>query len=41
MLRIAEALGLAKPETIEMICLANSRKMQGRCVAGLRTDGTG
>ncbi len=41
MLRIAEALGLARPETVEMICLANSRKMQGRCVAGLRTDGTG
>ncbi len=41
MLRMAEALGLAKTETIEMICLANSRKMQGRCIAGLRTDGNG
>jgi len=41
MLRIAEALGLAKSETIEIICLANSRKMQGWCVAGLKTDGTG
>lgn len=28
-------------ETIEIICLANSRKYQGRCVAGLRTDGSG
>jgi len=26
---------------IDMICLANSRKLQGRCVAGLRTDGEG
>jgi len=26
---------------IDMICLANSRKLQGRCVAGLRTDGQG
>lgn len=26
---------------IEMICLANSRKRQGRCIAGLRTDGQG
>lgn len=26
---------------IEIICLANSRKLQGRCVAGLRTDGQG
>ncbi|MGI4788051.1 MAG: dual OB domain-containing protein [Janthinobacterium lividum] len=26
---------------VEMICLANSRKMQGHCVAGLRTDGQG
>jgi hypothetical protein len=26
---------------IEMICLANSRKYSGRCVAGLKTDGTG
>lgn len=25
----------------ELICLANSHKHQGRCVAGLRTDGTG
>lgn len=25
----------------EIICLANSRKMQGRCVAGLRTDSRG
>ena len=24
-----------------IICLANSRKMQGRCIAGLRTDGAG
>ena len=24
-----------------MICLANSRKLQGRCVAGFRIDGTG
>lgn len=28
-------------ETAEIICLANSRKYQGRCVAGLRTDGSG
>lgn len=34
-------LGIAKPETIEMLCLASSRKMQGRCLAGLRTDGQG
>src|SRR5262245_8566645 len=26
---------------IEIICLANSRKHQGRCVAGLTTDGGG
>ncbi|HVC31522.1 MAG TPA: hypothetical protein VND24_10070, partial [Steroidobacteraceae bacterium] len=26
---------------IELICLANSRKLVGRCVAGLRTDGGG
>ena len=26
---------------IDMICLANSRKLQGQCVAGLRTDGEG
>jgi len=26
---------------IEMICLANSIKLGGRCVAGLKTDGTG
>ena len=25
----------------EVICLANSRKLSGRCVAGLRTDGGG
>ena len=25
----------------EIICLANSRKRQGRCVAGIRTDGQG
>ena len=25
----------------EVICLANSRKWQGRCVAGIRTDGQG
>ena len=41
MLRIAEAVDLARPETVEIICLANSRKMQGRCIAGLKTDGTG
>ena len=29
------------PETVEIICLANSRKRQGRCLAGLRTDGGG
>jgi hypothetical protein len=34
-------LGIAKTDTLEMLCLANSRKMQGRCVAGLRTDGQG
>lgn len=27
--------------TLDIICLANSRKMGGRCVAGLRTDGQG
>jgi len=27
--------------TIELICLANSEKMRGRCIAGLRTDGQG
>jgi hypothetical protein len=27
--------------TVEIICLANSRKHSGRCVAGLRTDGQG
>jgi hypothetical protein len=27
--------------TLEIICLANSRKLRGRCVAGLRTDGGG
>ena len=26
---------------IEIVCLANSRKLQGRCLAGLRTDGQG
>ena len=26
---------------LQMICLANSRKHQGRCIAGLRTDGRG
>ena len=26
---------------VEIICLANSRKLTGRCVAGLRTDGMG
>lgn len=26
---------------IEIVCLANSRKLQGRCIAGLRTDGGG
>lgn len=26
---------------IELVCLANSRKQVGRCVAGLRTDGSG
>lgn len=25
----------------DLICLANSRKHQGRCIAGLKTDGTG
>jgi hypothetical protein len=29
------------PETVEILCLANSRKYSGRCVAGLRTDGGG
>jgi hypothetical protein len=28
-------------ETVEILCLANSRKHNGRCVAGLRTDGGG
>jgi len=27
--------------SFEIICLANSRKLRGRCVAGLRTDGGG
>ena len=27
--------------SIDIICLANSKKHQGRCVAGLRTDGGG
>ena len=27
--------------TFEIVCLANSRKWHGRCVAGLRTDGAG
>ena len=27
--------------TFEIVCLANSRKRQGRCVAGLRVDGKG
>jgi hypothetical protein len=26
---------------LEVICLANSRKLSGRCIAGLRTDGRG
>jgi len=26
---------------LEIVCLANSRKMGGRCIAGLRTDGGG
>ncbi len=26
---------------LDIICLANSRKLTGRCVAGLRTDGMG
>ncbi len=26
---------------VEMVCLANSRKLNGRCVAGLKTDGQG
>ena len=26
---------------VEMVCLANSRKRQGKCVAGLRVDGEG
>ena len=30
-----------KLPTIEIICLANSRKLLGRCIAGLRTDGKG
>jgi len=41
MLGMAKLLGIAKTETVEMLCLANSRKMQGRCVAGLKTDGQG
>lgn len=28
-------------ETVDIICLANSRKYSGRCIAGLRTDGKG
>ncbi|NPV81692.1 MAG: hypothetical protein HPY52_15765 [Firmicutes bacterium] len=28
-------------EATEIVCLANSRKLNGRCVAGLRTDGRG
>lgn len=28
-------------EEIEFICMANSRKYAGRCVAGIRTDGKG
>ena len=27
--------------SINIICLANSKKYQGRCIAGLRTDGSG
>ncbi len=27
--------------SIDIICLANSKKYQGRCIAGLRTDGGG
>jgi hypothetical protein len=30
-----------KLPTFEIICLANSRKLSGRCIAGLRTDGKG
>jgi hypothetical protein len=26
---------------VDLICLANSRKLGGRCVAGLRLDGSG
>src|ERR1700674_1986707 len=26
---------------VDLICLANSNKMGGRCIAGLRTDGKG
>src|SRR6266850_2762793 len=26
---------------VDLICLANSNKMGGRCIAGLRTDGGG
>src|SRR5947207_517988 len=26
---------------VDIICLANSRKLRGRCVAGLRVDGSG
>ena len=29
------------PGMVEIVCLANSRKLQGRCLAGLRTDGQG
>ncbi len=40
MLGMAKLLGLTT-ETVEIICLANSRKLQGRCLAGLRVDGAG
>lgn len=33
--------GMVTPEIVEIVCLANSRKMQGRCLAGLRTNGGG
>lgn len=33
--------GMVTSEMLEIVCLANSRKMQGRCLAGLRTDGQG
>lgn len=47
--RLLGALGRAPPEAapgsqeaaVEIICLANSRKRGGRCLAGLRTDGGG